>query len=82
MQTKLTLRLNKSSIQRAKNYAYKNSKSLSKIVEDYFDRLTTGHKVDIRKKSSLVKSLKGSIKISKNIDRKKDYTNYLIKKYN
>jgi hypothetical protein len=81
MQTKLTLKLNKSSILRAKNYAYKNSKSLSKIVEDYFDNLTVNKKINIKNKSGLVKKLKGIVKLPPNYDRKKDYSNYLTKKY-
>lgn len=81
MQTKLTLKLNKDSILRAKNYAYKNSKSLSKIVEDYFDNLTSDKKYISKNKSGLVKGLKGVVSIPKNTNIKKEYSNYLLKKY-
>ena len=81
MQTKLTIKLNKESILRAKNYAYKNSKSLSKLIEDYFDNLTNNKKIDIKNKSNLVKGLKGIISLPKNFNRKKDYSNYLNEKY-
>ena len=40
MQTKLTLRLEDSLIQQAKNYAKQHNKSLSQIVADYFHMLT------------------------------------------
>ncbi|MFA5405452.1 MAG: DUF6364 family protein [Ignavibacteria bacterium] len=81
MQTKLTLKLNKDSILRAKNYAYKNSRSLSKIVEDYFDNLTLEKDTKQKNVSKLVKELKGVISLPKNYNRKKDYTEYLFNKY-
>lgn len=81
MQTKLTLKLNKDSILRAKSYAYKNSKSLSKIVEDYFNHLTIEKDIKQTRTSKLVKELKGVISVPKNYDRKKDYAEYLFKKY-
>lgn len=40
MQTKLTLRVDDSLIQQAKDYAKQNDKSLSQIVTDYFRALT------------------------------------------
>ena len=81
MQKKLTLKLNKDSILRAKSYAYKNSRSLSKIVEDYFDNLTLEKEVNPDSTSKLVDELKGVINLPKNYNRKKDYTEYLLKKY-
>ena len=40
MQTKLTLRVEDSLIQQAKDYAKEHDKSLSQIVADYFKALT------------------------------------------
>ncbi len=40
MQTKLTLRLDESLIQKAKRYAKQHDKSLSQVVSDYFQILT------------------------------------------
>jgi len=40
MQTKLTLRVEDSLIEQAKDYAKQNDKSLSQIVADYFRALT------------------------------------------
>mgnify|MGYP000563164095 CR=1 FL=1 len=40
MQTKLTLRVEDSLIQQAKDYAREHDKSLSQIVADYFKALT------------------------------------------
>jgi len=40
MQTKLTLRLDESLIEQAKQYAKQHDKSLSQVVSDYFQILT------------------------------------------
>ena len=40
MDAKLTLKLDKGVIERAKRYAKQNNTSLSKIVERYFDQIT------------------------------------------
>jgi hypothetical protein len=80
METKLTLRLNKLVIERAKDYAHLHNISLSKMIESYLESIT-------RKKSTeaeitpLVKSLSGVINIDEEFDYKKDYKNYLTEKY-
>ena len=81
MQKKLTLKLNKDSILRAKHYAYKNSRSLSKIVEDYFDNLTLESISGASVTSKITGNLKGVISLPKNYNSKKDYSDYLSKKY-
>lgn len=40
METKLTLRLDETTIQSAKRFARENQTSLSDMVEDYFKRIT------------------------------------------
>ena len=49
MDTKLTLRLDKEIIERAKEYANKNNISLSKIIESYLDAITKGESEKDRK---------------------------------
>lgn len=44
MNSKLTLKLNEKVIQRAKKYARSRNTSLSKIVENYFNNLTSEEK--------------------------------------
>ena len=80
MDKKLTLSLDKSIIESAKDYAKSNDISLSKLIESY---LTTLIK---RKESSteitpLVKSLSGVISLDKDFDIKDAYADYLIEKY-
>lgn len=82
METKLTLRLNDSVIERAKLYARSNRISLSKMIESYLDSLTK-EKKDENKISitPLVESLSGVINLSLDFDFKKEYSDYIIEKY-
>ncbi len=80
MDKKLTLSLDKSIIESAKNYAKSNNISLSKLIESYLTTLTK------RKRSSteitpLVESLSGVINLDEDFDVKGAYTDYLIEKY-
>lgn len=79
MNTKLTLNLNKNIIESAKDYAKNHKMSLSKLIENYLNSLTkkSEKETDV---SALVESLTGVIP-SENIDYKKDYQEFLTKKY-
>jgi hypothetical protein len=80
MDKKLTLSLDESIIESAKNYAKSNNISLSKLIESYLTTLT------IRKRNTteitpLVESLSGVINLDEDFDVKDAYTDYLIEKY-
>jgi hypothetical protein len=79
MQTKLTLRLEDELIDKAKTIARKRGKSLSKLVAEYFNYITSK---ELKSESDLppvVKSLYGSLA---NSDVKEsDYKKYLQGKY-
>jgi hypothetical protein len=60
MEAKLTLKLDKTVIESAKEYAESNHRSLSKLVENYFRNLTAKDAAP-RKHSQLVESLTGII---------------------
>ncbi len=79
MDTKLTLKLDKSIIDSAKEYAKEKNISLSKMIENYLQALTNKQSKEIEI-SPLVESLIGVI-TSQEADYKKDYTNYLSEKY-
>jgi hypothetical protein len=79
MQTKLTLRLDKELINRAKSYARKSGKSVSQIVAGYFSLLDIKPLKEEPDFSPLVRSLKGSLKGAK--ISKEDYHQYLEEKY-
>jgi hypothetical protein len=49
MEVKLTLKLNKSVIEKAKQYAKKRKRSLSKLVEDYFINLSSKDLTDCQR---------------------------------
>jgi len=78
METKLTLKLDKSVIVLAKNYAERHHRSLSRLVEDYFKILGSDEDRN-HDLSPLVKELSGVVSV-KDIDNL-DYTSYLEKKY-
>lgn len=78
MEAKLTLKMDKKIINSMKQYAAKNDKSISKMVEDYFRNLTVAHK-EPENISPLVKELSGIID-EKDLE-KVSYTDYLEKKY-
>lgn len=80
MDTKLTLRLNKSVIERAKSYARGHKISLSQMIEYYLDSITKSDKQKFEI-TPLVESLSGVIKLKSDEDLKDDYANYLNEKY-
>ncbi|MFN6039386.1 MAG: DUF6364 family protein [Bacteroidota bacterium] len=80
MDTKLTLKLDEDVIEKAKNYAKSRKTSLSNLIENYLQKLTSNKKSK-RKITPVVKSLSGVVKLPRNYNVKKEYTDYLIKKY-
>jgi len=80
MNTKLTLSLEKEIIERAKSYAKKTGRSLSELVESYFENLTSKEKNedDIHPK---VKKLIGRITLPKDFDEDKARDEYYKEKY-
>ena len=82
METKLTLRLNDRVIERAKKYAKERRISLSKMIESYLDSLTREKKPEKETEiTPLIKSLSGVIDLPADFDYKKEYRDYLKKKY-
>ena len=80
METKLTLRLEKKVIDKAKGYAQEHKTSLSRMVESYLDSVTNSY-VEEPEITPLVESLSGVVTVPKDIDIKKEYSEYLNKKY-
>ena len=80
MDTKLTLKLEQSVIEKDKDYAKRQKTSLSRLIENYLLDITDEE--DIQEKiTPLVRSLSGIIDLPNDYDHKKDYTDYLAKKY-
>ena len=80
MNTKLTLNLEKSVIDRAKEYAKAHNISLSRLIESYLSALVS-NKNDDEEITPLVKSLSGVVNLDEDFDHKAAYTEYLIEKY-
>jgi len=82
MNTKLTLTIEQSVIEKAKKYARKKERSLSDLIENYLKALTNDEDPKIENElSPTLKSMKGSFKMPKDFDYKKELTNRLSEKY-
>ncbi len=84
MDAKLTLKLDKLVIDKAKKYASSRKKSLSRMIEAYLKSLTdkdSKEPDDNFEISPFVKSMQTGVKIPADFDYKKAYTDYLMEKY-
>ena len=80
MNSKLTLTIEQSVIEKAKLYAKKKGRSLSDIVENYLKAVTAEEQKD-KKTSPIVNSLRGSFKAPESFDYKRELSDALYKKY-
>ena len=80
MDAKLTLKLEQSVIEKAKDYAKRQKTSLSRLIENYLLDITDEEATQ-EKITPLVRSLSGIIDLPNDYDHKKDYADYLVKKY-
>ena len=84
MDAKLTLKLDKFVIDRAKEYAASHKRSLSRMIESYLrsliDKDIPDSKDDIEI-SPFIKSMTTGVKVPGDIDYKKLYSDYLSEKY-
>ncbi|MCC6256133.1 MAG: hypothetical protein IT276_14550 [Ignavibacteriaceae bacterium] len=81
MNSKLTLKLSKKAIERAKKYAKKNKKSLSGIVENYFNMISNKESLNEIEISPNVLELSGIINLSEDINVKEAYGKHIEEKY-
>ncbi len=81
MNTKLTLTIEHTIIEKAKKYANVKGRSLSNIIENYLKAITKEDNVENTELTPIVKSLKGTFKAPKNIDYKKELSKRLTEKY-
>ena len=81
MKTKLTWRLDKTVIEKAKIYANQKQSSLSRFVENYFRFLVEENTVKSDEISSLIKELSGTIKLYDKFDLEKEYIDFVAGKY-
>ena len=81
MNSKLTLKLDKRAIDRAKLYARRKNQSLSSIVEKYFKFISDKSEKEEIKISPTVLELSGIIKIDNNYDIANEYGKHIVEKY-
>ena len=79
MKAKLTLSVDRKTLERSKRYARKKKTSISRLIENYLNRLTMSEQKE--KYSPITQSLIGIIKLPKDYDYKKDYARHLAKKH-
>lgn len=82
MNTKLTLTIEQSVIEKAKRYAKEKERSLSDIIENYLKTITRESPSEEEDGiAPIVKSLKGSFHAPESFDYKKELTKGLTEKY-
>lgn len=81
MNTKLTLKLNETTIKNAKKFAKKNKVSLSALVENYFNSLISDKDSDEFPITPTVKELSGILRLEGNTTPKELRDKYLMDKY-
>jgi hemerythrin superfamily protein len=81
MNTKLTLSMDKETIQKIKEMAKKKEFALSEIVERFFRALLESEQNETGSYTPLVRELSGIIRLEQGTDLKEEYANYLVGKY-
>lgn len=81
MNTKLTLTIEQTIIEKAKKYANSKGRSLSDIIENYLKVITKEEEDEKEELTPIVKSLKGAFKAPDDFDYKKQLAKRLQEKY-
>lgn len=81
MNTKLTLTIEKSVIEKAKEYALKRGRSLSDIIENYLKVITLEDGRGYFELTPIVKSLKGSFKAPEKFNYDEELKKSLAEKH-
>jgi len=84
MDTKLTLKLDKYVIDKAKEYAESHKISLSRMIENYLKSLIEkdeDHEKNEFEISPFIRSMQTGVKLPADFDYKQEYANYLSEKY-
>ena len=78
MTTKLTLSIEKSTIEKAKSYAKETGRSLSSIIESYLESMVS----NTTSTSTGLTKLRGVVKLPANFNEKTEIQEQLSKKHN
>ncbi len=80
MESKLTINLEGSVLEKANEYARQHNTSLSELIEAYVNELASRNKPE-EEITPLVKSLSGVVKVEKEYNYQEAYSRYLSEKY-
>lgn len=81
MNTKLTLTIEQTIIEKAKKYANARGRSLSNIIENYLKAITKENENEHSELTPIVKTLKGSFKAPEKMNYKKELSDKLSEKH-
>lgn len=81
MNTKLTLTIEQSLIEKSKQYAKGKGRSLSDIIENYLKVIVKEDDIKVIDNTPITSSLRGSFKAPKDFDYKEQLSKGLSKKY-
>lgn len=84
MDTKLTLKLDSIVIEKAKQFAAAQNRSLSRLIESYLKSLVDTESNETKSDieiSSFVKSMRTGVKLPADLDDKKAYRDHIAEKY-
>ncbi len=81
MDKKLTLSLDATVIEKAKEYAQQRGVSLSKMIENYLSVVTEVEDSEAETFSPTVSRLLGSLHLPANFSEQSSYSDYLTEKY-
>ncbi len=81
MNTKLTLTIEHTLIDKAKRYAKENGRSLSDLIENYLKVMIKEDSVKVIDSTPIVSSLRGAFKAPEDFNYKKELSKGLSEKY-
>ena len=81
MNTKLTLTIEHTLIDKAKKYAKDKGRSLSDIIENYLKVMIKDDNIKVIDSTPIASSLRGAFKAPKDFDYKKELSKGLSEKY-
>ncbi|NOZ45352.1 MAG: hypothetical protein GXO79_01070 [Chlorobi bacterium] len=81
MNTKLTLTIEQSLIEKAKRYAKEKGRSLSDIIENYLKVIIKDDNITVIDSTPIASSMRGAFKAPKDFDYKRELSKGLSEKY-
>ena len=77
MNAKLTLKLDKNAIERAKNFAQQTNQSLSSLVQNYFNLISEKYEIKENDISPIVQEISGIIELDNNFNHRDEYYKHI-----